>query len=115
MKTIIAGSREINNYQVLLNTLKDYTLPITEIVSGHANGVDSLGEKYAKSNNIPLIIFPADWNKFGKQAGYLRNVQMADYAEALIAIWDGQSKGTKMMIDIANKKGLKVYIYRVII
>jgi hypothetical protein len=112
LKTIIAGSRNIINYQVLLNALKEYKFPITEVVSGTASGVDKLGEFYSKVNNIPLKQFPADWNKYGKKAGYLRNVQMAEYAEALIAIWDGISKGTKMMIDIASQKGLKVYIYR---
>ncbi len=111
MKTIIAGSRSITNYQILLKALKNYKLPITQIVSGHAQGVDSLGERYAEENNIPLAIFEADWDKFGKRAGYLRNTQMADYANALIALWDGESKGTKHMIDIATAKGLEIYIY----
>jgi hypothetical protein len=112
MKTIIAGSRQITNYQTLLNALKENPFPITEVVSGHAKGVDTLGEQYGKTNNIPVIIFPANWGQFGKQAGIMRNLQMAEYAEALIAIWDGTSKGTKHMIDVAKRKGLKVYIYR---
>ncbi len=114
MKTIIAGSRQVNNYQTLLNALKEYPYPITEVVSGHAKGVDTLGELYAKSKNIPLIIFPANWGQFGKQAGVMRNLQMANYAEALLAIWDGKSKGTENMIKTAQNKGLKVYIYRVL-
>jgi len=112
MKTIIAGSRSIKDYQVLLNALRSYDLPITEIVSGHANGVDALGERYASEHNIPVTIFPAHWDEFGKKAGYLRNVEMGNYAEALVAVHDGTSAGTKHMIDIARSKGLKVYIYR---
>ena len=84
-----------------------------EIISGGASGVDSIAEYFAKQFNYAFKKFPANWNKYGKRAGYLRNVEMGNYADALIAIWDGKSKGTKHMIDIADKKGLKVYIYKV--
>lgn len=60
-------------------------------------------------HNIPLELYPADWNGYGKSAGYRRNVQMAQVADALIAITNG-SPGTKHMIDIANEKGLKVFV-----
>lgn len=115
MKTIIAGSRSVTNYQTLLNALRGCDIPITEVVSGNARGVDALGEQFAKTNNISLKLFPANWALFGKKAGFLRNVEMANYAEALVAIWDGKSKGTKMMIDIASSKGLKVYVYRALV
>jgi hypothetical protein len=115
VKTIIAGSRQVTNYQSLLNALKDYKLPITEILSGHAKGADMLGERYAREHDILLTVHPADWDEYGKKAGYLRNVEMANNADALIALWDGTSKGTKHMIDIAKKKNLKVFIYRVLI
>jgi len=81
-------------------------LEATEVVSGCARGADTFGETIAKKLKLPIVKYPAYWNKFGKSAGYKRNVQMADNAEALIAFEGG--KGTAMMIDIATKKGLKV-------
>ena len=114
MKTIIAGSREITDYAVLLQAIKGCPFPITSVVSGCARGVDTLGEQYAQENNLKLYKFPADWSTYGKRAGYIRNAEMADNAEALLAIWDGESRGTKHMIDIAREKGLEVYVYMVV-
>lgn len=111
MKTIIAGSREGAIYADLLEAVVLCGWEITEIVSGTAKGVDKLGEGYATKFKIPLAKFPADWRKYGKSAGPIRNAEMAEYAEALIAIWDGESSGTKNMIDTAKKHGLKVYIH----
>lgn len=108
MKTIIAGSRSFDNYDFLKDICRNFV--ITEIVSGTARGADQLGERYAKENNIPVKRFPADWNRYGKRAGYVRNAEMAGYGERLIAFWDGESKGTKMMIDLAEGKGLEVYV-----
>lgn len=82
-----------------------------EIVSGGANGVDHCGELLAKKAGLVCTVFPAEWSTFGKSAGYRRNVQMAEYADALVAVWDGESKGTKHMIDIMNKHGKPVYIH----
>jgi len=79
-----------------------------EIVSGHANGADKLGERYAKENNLKLTLFPANWDLNGKSAGYIRNYEMAKYADVLIAFWDGKSKGTMDMISQANKRDLIV-------
>lgn len=110
MKTIIAGSRTIIDYNKVLTAIIKSDINITEVVSGSAKGVDELGEKYAKSKNIPLKIFKADWNKFGKSAGMIRNAEMANYANALIAIWDGKSVGTKNMIELAHKRNLKVFV-----
>ena len=81
----------------------------SEIVSGCARGADTLGKKYANDHNIPVKKFPAEWNKYGRSAGYIRNTEMADYADILVAFWDGKSLGTKHMIDTATKKGLIVY------
>ena len=78
-----------------------------------ARGVDFLGGLWAHNRGIPVAEFPADWDKYGKRAGYLRNEEMARNAEALIAIWNGKSPGTKHMIDIAHKSNLKVFIYHV--
>ena len=81
-----------------------------EIVSGTANGADKLGEKYANDNGYPIKQFSANWDKYGKSAGYKRNAQMADYADTLIAFWDGKSRGTKHMIDLAKRGNLKVKV-----
>lgn len=113
MKTIIAGSREFPNVfmpSILYSAISECGWEVTTIVSGTARGVDRLGEIYAEAANIPCERYPAQWNKYGKSAGYKRNVQMTENAEALIAIWDGKSKGTKHMIDIAKSKGLQVYV-----
>lgn len=113
MRVIIAGSR----YGISYETVARYTqlcpirLSIAEIVSGCANGVDAHGERWAEENGIPIKLFPADWQKYGKQAGIIRNIEMARYADGLIAIWDGESRGTKHMIETAKKKGLVVYVY----
>jgi hypothetical protein len=110
MKTIIAGSRFITDYDLVKSAIKESEFVITEVVSGLAPGIDTLGIEWAKENNIKWCGFQANWNEFGKAAGPKRNQKMADYADALIAIWDGSSKGTKDMIDRAKKKGLKVFI-----
>lgn len=114
-KVIIAGSREFNDYQLLvskLNKILINRLPDVEIVSGTARGADKLGEQYALEYNLPIKQFPADWNTHGKKAGYLRNVEMAKYADACIVFWDGESKGTKHMIDIATKKELPLRVIK---
>ena len=113
MKTIIAGSRDNIEYQDVLSAMGEcpWSSEITEVVSGKARGVDTLGEQWAKENNIPIKEFPANWKKFGKSAGPRRNEEMGDYADALVAVWDGGSKGTKHMIDYSENKGLKVFVY----
>lgn len=115
MKVIIAGSR---NLELGVFSMRDIVnasgFDITEVVSGTARGVDSSGEHWAEYHDIPVKRFPADWKRFGKSAGAIRNAQMAHYADALIAIWDGESRGTKNMIDIANKKRLKVYVQTIV-
>lgn len=85
---------------------------ITEIVCGGAAGVDEWGKQLAQNYGIPVKLMLADWDQYGKKAGYIRNAAMADYADALIAIWDGKSPGTKMMIELARKKGMPVEVYR---
>lgn len=109
MKTIIAGSRTIENALLVRDAALDCGWNITEVVCGKARGVDTLGEAWAVEYSVPVRFFPADWNKHGKRAGFLRNTEMAEYGEALILIWDGKSRGSKMMLDIAKRKGLKIY------
>ena len=110
-KVIVAGSRSINDWEYIFKLLDTHESEISEVVSGGAKGVDTWGEIWAEASHIPYIQFPAEWDKYGKQAGYLRNQQMAEYADALIAIWDGQSKGTKHMIDIMTKMNKPVFVY----
>lgn len=114
MKVIIAGCREFTNYEFLVQSI--YNLGYsdwTEVVSGGAKGADTLGEQFANNHSIPLKVFPADWNKFGNAAGPIRNNQMALYADALVAFWDGKSKGTKNMIETARKLGLKTEVIKI--
>ena len=119
MKVIVAGGRDFKGYDLLKSTLDSFQQEygnITEVVSGGARGSDKLGEQYANENNIHIKRFVPDWNGLGKKAGFVRNRQMGDYAKEhngmLVAFWDKQSKGTKGMIDYANKIGLKsVVVY----
>ena len=116
IKVIIAGGRDFADYEEL-ECFVSLVLTVhyldghdVEIVSGGARGADRLGEKYAKEMNLPVKVFPADWGTHGKSAGYLRNKTMAEYADVLIAFWDGESRGTKHMIDLANKAKLAVHV-----
>lgn len=127
IRVIIAGSRDFDDFPKLMNSCIDILSSITNknndldkirIVSGTARGADKLGEQYAKIAGYEVSRFPADWDGLGKRAGYIRNAEMAKFAVAdgnygvLIAFWDGKSKGTKHMIDLANKYGLEVHIVR---
>ena len=114
MKLIIAGGRNFTDYkklcQICDNILQDQTN--IEIVSGaYYKGADKLGEQYAKERGCKIKQFPADWKRFGRAAGPKRNEQMANYADVLIAFWDGNSKGTKHMIELAKQARLKVKVY----
>jgi hypothetical protein len=114
-KVIIAGSRGFSNYKLLREQCNKFLREKRKtnniiVVSGHARGADTLGEKYAQDEGFALEIYPAQWKKLGKQAGYRRNEQMAEVADALIAFWDGSSKGTKHMIDIMREKNLLVRV-----
>tara|TARA_B100001778_G_scaffold334668_1_gene347044 strand:- start:3310 stop:3681 length:372 start_codon:yes stop_codon:yes gene_type:complete len=112
MRVILAGGRDFSDYDGMVQGIADSGFEISQVVSGGARGADALGEKYAKKNGIELNIFPADWEQFGKAAGHIRNAEMADNADALIAFWDGESRGTKNMIETAKTKGLKVYVHK---
>lgn len=106
MKVIIAGSRNIKDYALVVEAVKQSGYEITEVVSGCATGVDWLGEQWARANNVPVKEMPADWNRYGKSAGPYRNRAMAEYADAAVIIWDGESRGTRNMIEnmIRRKK-----------
>lgn len=113
MRTIIAGSRGIRDERQLREALQACGWVPSVVLSGTAQGVDRMGERWAARNSIPCERFPADWKMYGKAAGYLRNLEMAYKADALIALWDGRSRGTKNMICEAQARGLKVYVRRV--
>ena len=111
-RVIIAGGRDFTDY-ALLEEKMDYFLsrvasPIV-VVCGQARGADTLGEQYAKAKNYQIAYYPADWS-IGKAAGYIRNKKMAENADALVAFWDGKSRGTKHMIDLAKAKNLKIRV-----
>ena len=113
MRVIIAGSRGIVNYNALLQAIQDSGFEITTVISGGARGADRLGERFARENKIPLHIYAANWELHGRAAGYIRNKEMVDNADALICLWDGESRGSKHTIEIANSKGLHVHIHYV--
>lgn len=132
MKTIIAGGRfnvDVRHLHAALEGAAKAGITVTELVCGMARGVDTMGYDWAKARGTPIAEFPAPWDDltmpgavvregrdgkpYNAAAGPLRNQAMANYAQALIAIWDGQSTGTGDMIRRANARGLKVYIHRV--
>lgn len=123
MKTIIAGCRSfkvihnkykrLNLYQLVCNAVEDSKFSITKVISGGAAGVDLLGERWARERGIPIERFLPDWDMYRGLAGHVRNVQMAKKADALIAIWDGVSEGTRDMIGCANSNKINVFVFRV--
>lgn len=113
-KVIIAGSRDFTDYELVK---KHFTLWFSgeeeadfTIISGGARGADRLGEQLAYEYGIELVVMPADWDKYGKSAGYRRNEQMAKKGTHLLAFWDGKSKGTQHMINLATAEGLEVTV-----
>lgn len=125
-KIIINGSRDFYNYTYLRLILKEYIMTnqinpeLIEIISGGAKGADTLAIKFAKEYNLNYKVMNADWNKYGKRAGIIRNAEMLTYAISnpndiaiLISFWNGTSKGTKHMIDISNDKGIIVKVIKV--
>lgn len=114
MRTIIAGSRTITDVLEVEKAIKNSGFQITEVLSGTASGPDTIGANWAKEKAIPVKFFAPDWKTHGKAAGPIRNSLMADNAEALILIYDGQSRGSNDMWNKANAKGLKTYMHLVI-
>lgn len=120
-RIIVAGSRyEDNQYEEVCalienalknNFSKDGKIDLSEIISGTARGADKCGELVAQKYKLVVKRMPADWDKYGKKAGFLRNREMAKAGNALIAIWDGKSKGTKHMIDLALEENLETHVY----
>ena len=118
-KVIVAGGRDFDNYEFLkkkldetFESLGDLDAHPIEIISGMADGADTLGIKYTKEHKLTMVLYPANWDKYPRMAGILRNMNMLVTATHLVAFWDGKSHGTKHMIEIAKEKGIPVWIYK---
>ena len=112
MRVAIIGSRTFNDYEYLKGIMGiiNESVAISCVVFGGANGADSLGEQWANENKIKTDIYLAEWNLYGKSAGFRRNIKIVDNADYLIAFWDGKSKGTKHTIGLATEKKLEVIV-----
>ena len=113
-KVIVAGGRDFTDYTLLESTMQHLLSEKSdiEIVSGVARGADSLALRFASQNNLPIRKFPANWNLYGKSAGFRRNKEMAEYADACVCFWDGKSKGTADMIRLSCLYELQLRIIR---
>lgn len=115
IRLIVAGGRDFSNYAQLKSILDRFVKKHNDseivIISGNARGADSLGERYAAETEIRVEKYPADWGQHGKKAGFIRNAEMAKVADVLIAFWDGQSRGTKHMIEQMRKLQKSVYVF----
>ena len=115
-KVIIAGGRNFNDYERLKRDCDKLLINKRNmgyriiIISGTAQGADTLGEQYAKEKGYEVLRFPADWTTYGKKAGYIRNIEMSQHADACICFWDNFSRGTRHMIETARKKGIPTRI-----
>ena len=117
-RVIIAGGRDFDDYEYMstkLNELfKDQNMfnnKAIKVISGMAKGADTLAIRYADENKLTKILFPANWKVYPRIAGFLRNNDMLSIATHLIAFWDGKSSGTKHMIEIAQMKGIPVWVF----
>lgn len=115
MRIIIAGSRDYNNYEEAAKLIDEFIKDIDTnnpvIISGGAKGADKIGEEYAARNDLDCVVYKANWGKYGKQAGVIRNGEMAKNADCLLAFWNGESRGTYNMINTAKKRKLKVRVF----
>lgn len=115
MRTIIAGSRDITDRDLILQAIRARPADwhISSVISGEARGVDRTARDLAVSFGVPVVRMPANWDMHGREAGYIRNKEMAEVADGLIAIWDGHSRGTASMIQIAEEKNLRVFVFKI--
>lgn len=117
MRLIVAGGRDFVNTQAMITVLMDLVErgkidPNPELVCGMARGADILAFRLWKSANMQIHVFPAEWDTYGKSAGFRRNKEMGEFADAAVCFWDGESKGTKHMIDTMQRLNKPVYIVR---
>lgn len=111
MKVLICGSRAFNDYELLKKVIRN-PKKISTIITGCAKGADMLAIRYALEHNIPIEKYPAEWDVYGKSAGIRRNIIMVNKADAILAFWDGKSKGTKFTIDYAIKSNKYIKVIR---
>lgn len=111
MKVIIAGSRNWQcSYRRMQEVVDESGFNVTEVVSGGCRGIDTNAEDWAHQEGIPTSRFMANWEKYGRSAGPKRNQRMGAYADALIALWDGKSRGTLNMINIMRELGKPYHV-----
>lgn len=108
----VVGGRDFSDFEKMCRELDRYRSVVSTVVSGGARGADTLAERWAKSRGVPTEVYPADWERHGKSAGFIRNKLIVDNADAVLAFWDGQSRGTKMTIDLAVKLKKPVRVVR---
>jgi predicted Rossmann fold nucleotide-binding protein DprA/Smf involved in DNA uptake len=111
MKVGIVGSRSFSNFGILQKIMTEHLKPGDIVVSGGASGTDSLAEEIAKTNGFKTHIYLPNWKIYGKSAGFIRNKQIVDNSDYIIAMWNGSSKGTKHSIDLAKSQGKTVFVY----
>lgn len=112
---LIAGGRDFSNYDLLVRRCAAYIAENCDvleptILSGRASGADSLGERFAKEYGLECMYFPAQWEKFGRAAGPMRNREMAQVTDGAVVFWDGRSRGTRSMIGYLRQKGVPVEV-----
>lgn len=112
MKVLICSSRDINDPALVSQSVAQSGMNPTHIISGGARGVDGLAAEYAVSNGIEFTENLADWDRYGKRAGFMRNCVMIGTADAVIAVWDGTSPGTRHSIEYALSQGKPVFVLR---
>ncbi len=109
MKIAVVGSRDYPNLEEVRQFVREQELT-TVIVSGGARGVDSVAVEEARKLRMPYEIYPADWNRYGRSAGFRRNQTIVDAADEVIAFWDGKSRGTQHTISLAKAAGKPVRV-----
>lgn len=106
----VVGSRSFNDYSKVKSILDKFLKHGIKLVSGGAAGADTLAERYAKENDLEITVLKPEWNKYGKRAGFMRNEDIIDACDIVVAFWDGKSPGTKNSVDVAYSKQKKVFL-----
>lgn len=110
MNLAIIGSRSFDDYDRLCQAVNDLPIKPATIVSGGAKGADAFAERYANEHQIDLVVYRPDYARYKRGATLIRNRQIVENADTVLAFWDGVSKGTKYTLDYANKKGKIVIV-----
>ena len=117
IKITVGGCRDFTDSEYIFKCLDEYIKELRDeeiiIISGHCCGVDAIAEKYADEKGFKTMIFPAQWDKYGRAAGPVRNKQMVEASDAVIAFWDGKSLGTKSLIDLAKKSDKNLTVFKI--